>query len=284
MSDTEQICQSNDHENTTRIAMRVEYNGKQFCGSQFQLGVATIQSEMEKAVSTLARRQVTCIFSGRTDSGVHSSGQVVHCDWPDREDQIDLWRIIWSLNGILPQAISIAQAQIVPKTFHARFSAEARQYVYRILNRPQRSALLRDTHYFISYELDLEKMQQAAAYLVGSHDFKSFKSRNSDTTTTICQVMRAEILKLPEGRLEFWIRANHFVYNMVRIIVGTLVEIGVGKSQPECIIQALNEPNRALTGPTAPSWGLSLESVEYPEAYRLFTGKQESQPLSHSAR
>lgn len=283
MSDTE-LDLPMEKLRTTRIALLVEYNGKQFSGSQFQVGVATVQSELEKAVATLARQPVTCIFSGRTDSGVHARGQVVHLDWPADEKEIDLWRLVWSLNGILPQAISIANAQVVPDDFHARFSAVSRQYVYRILNRPQRSALLRDTHYFIAYDLDVEKMRQAASYLLGSHDFKSFKSTNSDTNTTLCHVMRAEILKLPEGSLDFWIRANHFVYNMVRIIVGTLVEIGIGKSQPECIIQALNEPNRALTGPTAPSWGLCLDSVEYPEAYKLFCGQPTSQPVFQSAR
>ena len=252
----------------SRIALLVEYSGQSLHGSQYQVGVRTVQSELERAISTYLRCETQVLFSGRTDSGVHAVGQVAHLDIATAD--LDIWRFCWALNGILARDISVRAAQVVPDDFHARFSATRREYVYRLLNRPQRSALLKDDHHFIPHPLDLNAMQQAASQLIGSHDFASFKSTNTDRTTTICQVSRAEFLNKGEGKLEFWITANHFVYNMVRIIVGTLIEIGLNKKPPESFVKALVESDRNLTGPTAPPWGLTLNSVEYPERYKLF--------------
>ena len=226
--------------------------------------------ELEKAVSTYARKPIKVIFSGRTDSGVHAQGQIAHFDIDNYD--ADLWRLVWALNGILPADVSVNAAQVVPATFHARFSAIERQYVYRILNRPQRSALLKDTYYFYPHPLDLRRMSRSAGYLVGDHDFSSFRSSNSDRGTSRCIVSEAKMLNLGEGRLEFWIAANHFVYNMVRIIVGTLIEIGNGERAPEEIREALKKSDRNLAGPTAPAWGLALASVRYPDSFQLFSG------------
>lgn len=253
-----------------RIALKVEYRGTRFHGSQYQVGVRTVQQELEEAVGVFLRlpeRKAKIIFSGRTDTGVHARGQIVHFDYPEA---LDLWRFCWGVNGILKHDMSVTAAQVVPDDFHARFSATRRMYVYRILNRPQRSALLKDDHWFVPLELNLDLMQEAASMLVGTHDFGAFKSSNSDTGTTVCRVERAQILNLGEGRLEFWISANHFVYNMVRIIVGTLIEIGLGKRPISDLGLALSERQRRYTGPTSPPWGLCLESVEYPEAMQLF--------------
>lgn len=256
-----------------RIALLTEYSGKKFSGSQYQVGVRTVQAELEKALSTYLRLPVKAMFSGRTDSGVHAIGQVVHFDV--EVEELDLWRFCWGVNGILPHDLSIAKAQIVPPTFHARFTARKREYVYRILNRPQRSALLKDTHHFVSLPLTVEPMKAASHALLGSHDFVAFRSTNADQTSTICDVYRAELLNLGEGQLEFWIAANHFVYNMVRIVVGTLIEIGLGKKAPESLAEALALGDRNFAGPTAPPWGLTLNSVEYPEAYKLFESNSE---------
>jgi tRNA pseudouridine38-40 synthase len=261
-----------------RIAFLIEYNGKRFCGSQYQAGVRTVQAELEKALSTYARKPITCYFAGRTDSGVHARGQVVHIDWP--EDNVDLWRLCWAVNGILPKDLSVGNGQIVPAKFHARHSAQSREYVYKILNRPQRSALWQDTHFFVPRVLDYENMIKAASYLPGEHDFSAFRSTNADKTSPICLLERAEILKLAEGQLEIWIKANHFVYNMVRIIVGTLVEIGLGKTPPDCIERALSQKQRSVTGPTAPPWGLCLEKVKYPENYNLFASDKQATPVA----
>lgn len=251
-----------------RIALLVEYCGKQFSGSQYQPGVRTVQGDLEKAIATLARKPLSVTFSGRTDAGVHALGQVAHVDWLNEE--VDLYRFCSGLNGILKEDVSVSKVQIVPQSFHARFSAIQRQYVYRICNRPHRSALFRDTHYFVPQMLDVEKMACALVSVIGDHDFAAFKSSNSDTLTTRCQLYQAELLKLSEGVLEIRIAANHFVYNMVRIIVGTLVEIGLGKKGPEIFSEALTKKNRDLLGPTAPPWGLTLELIKYPDLYQLF--------------
>ena len=251
-----------------RIALLVEYAGKKFSGSQFQNNARTVQMELEKAVSILARKSTKVILSGRTDSGVHAQGQIAHFDIDGFDS--DLWRLVWALNGILPEDVSVKAAQRVSPEFHARHCAIERRYVYRILNRPQRSALLKDTYYFYPHPLEQKRMDKAASYLVGDHDFTSFRSSNSDRGTSRCRVSEAKILNLGEGRLEFWIAANHFVYNMVRIIVGTLIEIGNGERLPEEMSRALKGSDRNLAGPTAPAWGLTLASVKYPEAFHLF--------------
>jgi len=253
-----------------RIALKLEYAGDRFHGSQFQGRVRTVQEELELAVGTFLRmpeRKAKVSFSGRTDTGVHSRGQVAHFD---SAADVDLWRFCWGVNGILKQDLSITAAQVVPDRFHARFTATERTYAYRILNRTQRSALLKDTYWFVPAQLDIESMQEAASMLVGTHDFTAFRSTSSEETSPICRVKSAQILNLGEGRLEFWISANHFVYNMVRIIVGTLIEIGLGKRPIEDVGLALSERQRRTTGPTAPALGLCLEAVEYPEELELF--------------
>lgn len=309
-----------------RIAFSLEYHGKRFHGSQLQVGVRTVQSELENAFRILAKQPLRVHLSGRTDAGVHAAGQCFHVDWPDGVapansasaaaskaaddarlahandaetagetssahangaetagvvrvagvdaaaggEGLDLWRLARALNGIMKGDIAVVGAQIVDDNFHARYSATQRQYVYRILNRPQRSALLKDTHYHIPYALDAKAMQDGALRLLGTHDFAAFRSSNSEQVSTICTVSRSEILQLDDGRLEFWIAADRFVYNMVRIIAGTLTEIGLGKRTLESLEAALEQGDRDLSGPTAPPWGLTLHSVRYPQNYKLF--------------
>ena len=293
-----------------RIALKVEYAGGNFCGSQMQKGSRTVQSELERALNVFFRtgesRAIKVTFSGRTDSGVHAAGQVAHFDLPDEF----LWRSIhagsvgflnlpeglelqdanfrasgkpelvfdericndlcWALNGILPNDLSIIQAQQVLPDFDARFSATRRSYVYRILNRAQRPVLGHKSQYFLSAPLQSESMELASECLLGQNDFVAFKSSNKEKVNTICHVVRAEILNKGEGELEFWISADHFVYNMVRIIVGTLVEVGLGKRVPSALSEALAGKDRHLAGPTAPPWGLCLYSVDYPAEFNLF--------------
>jgi tRNA pseudouridine38-40 synthase len=256
----------------SRIALLLEYSGKHFHGSQFQGGVRTVQHELEKAVAVLAGQEIRVHLSGRTDSGVNASGQVVHFDFPDRPDgaPYDLHKMAWSLNGILPKDLAVVNMAVVPETFHSRYSAVKRQYVYRILNRSQRSALLKDTHLHVRQPLSLEPMLDGASRLLGRHDFSAFRSSTTSNANPSCLIYRSELLHLREGQLEFWIAADHFVYNMVRIIVGTLLEIGLGKRDAESVTTALEKRDRDLAGPNAPPWGLTLDSVHYPEAFRLW--------------
>lgn len=247
----------------------------------------SVQQELESALAIFFRvrdgKRFLTTFSGRTDTGVDAAGQVVHFDLDDflcqaalyrdcasEISQEDLHRLCWALNGILPQNLSVTQAQLVPDNFHARFSAIRRTYVYRILSRSQRSALKQNTHHWVGNPLSFKVMKAAAAQLLGTHDFTAFRSSNADKRSSICHVERSEMLNLGEGELEFWISANHFVYNMIRIIVGTLVEIGLGKRSPSSLSEALNAKDRNLAGPTAPPVGLCLYSVDYPAEFNLF--------------
>ncbi|MDZ4835455.1 MAG: tRNA pseudouridine(38-40) synthase TruA [Candidatus Melainabacteria bacterium] len=268
-----------------RLAFLIEYHGKKISGSQFQLGVRTVQAELEAACKTLGRKEMRVHLSGRTDAGVHASGQVGHVDWPDTgEKDLDLWRMAWALNGILKSDISIVDMQLVDETFHARYRATSREYVYRFLNRAQRSVFLKDTHYLVHYPLDVEAMQDGASRLLGRHDFSSFRSTGTSQSSPICTVTRSELLQLGDGRLEFWIAADHFVYNMVRIIAGTLTEIGLGKRTPDSVENALEKSDRDLAGPTAPPWGLTLYSVSYPQNYNLFERDPSQRRLKEFSR
>ncbi|MBY0356910.1 MAG: tRNA pseudouridine(38-40) synthase TruA [Candidatus Obscuribacterales bacterium] len=269
-----------------RIALKIEYCGQAFCGSQMQAHPGSVQHELETALATFFRvrdgKRFLTTFSGRTDAGVHATGQVAHFDLDDFLSQAifnklsfelneeDLLRLCWSLNGILPSELSVTAAQPVSDKFHARFTALRRTYVYRILNRAQRSAIKQKTHYFVPSKLSYKVMKASAGQLLGSHDFSAFRSTNSDKGSSICHVDRVEILNLGEGELEFWISANHFVYNMIRIIVGTLIEVGLGKRPPSALSEALKGKDRNLAGPTAPPHGLCLHSVDYPAEFNLF--------------
>jgi tRNA pseudouridine38-40 synthase len=254
----------------TRLALKIEYDGANFCGNQYQVGVRTVQQELEQALAVLAKQPVRVIFSGRTDSGVHAKGQVAHCEWPVLPLP-DLSRMCWSLNGILPLDLSVTSLQWVPADFHARFSAISRKYAYRILNRPQRSPVLKTTHYLVPTLLNIKAMQTAALQLLGEHDFSAFKSSHADHHGAVCKVAQAEILNLGEGMLELWIEANRFVYNMVRVIAGTVIEIGLSKRAADDLLRVIATKDRNQAGPTAPAWGLCLESVKYPSSYGLFS-------------
>jgi tRNA pseudouridine38-40 synthase len=259
-----------------RIALLLEYSGKHFHGSQYQEGVRTVQAELERALAVLARKPVRAHLSGRTDAGVHARGQVVHVDVDDDWhfcaplDEAGRLDLIWRLNGILARDISLTKICCVESNFHARYRAIEREYCYRILNRPQRSALLKDTYTHVRAPLHLEAMQEAAAAILGTHDFTAFQSSGSADVSPICSVKRSQILNLREGELEFWIAADHFVYNMVRIICGTLIDVGLGKRNAEIVSLALNSGDRNMAGPTAPALGLTLDSVKYPEAFKLW--------------
>lgn len=285
-----------------RIAGKIEYAGGGFAGSQMQAtGLRTVQSELERAVSTFFRtggQRIAVNFAGRTDAGVHAAGQVVHFDLSENQlqssnigwapgDPVDLEaraRIAWGLNGLLEHDLSVVAVQQVPDTFDARRSATMRTYVYRILNRSQRSAVLSGNHYFVGAQLDVKLMEAACSALLGTHDYFGFRSSTSDKSCTRCTVDVARILNLGEGKLEFWISANHFVYNMVRIIVGTLVEIGLGKRSPSAIEEALATKRRDCAGPTAPPWGLCLAKVEYGSEFSLFPEEFFQKPRSQENR
>lgn len=257
----------------TRYSFLIQYQGRNYAGSQIQFNedgterpIPTIQGELEKAICTLKRvekthnnpRPIKTVFSGRTDAGVNSVGQTVHVDL---DEPIVASRFIRSINGLLPKDISISDVCEVPETFHSQKSAKKRQYRYVFLNRKQRKAfdgdLLR-----VRYDLDIERMNKALSYLIGYHDFSSFKNQGSSNPYTDCEVYETSCWR-NEDMVIVDVIANRFLYNMVRIIIGTLLDIERGNKDPEYMADVLKACDRTKAGQTVSPSGLTLLKVEY---------------------
>ncbi len=251
-----------------RFAVVVEYIGTNYAGSQIQPDEVTIQSELEKALSTLISGgknppRIKSIFSGRTDAGVHSKGQVVHFDC---EKPIVASRFLNSINGLLPKDISVKSINQVDESFHAQLSARYRVYQYKIVNRNQRSVW--DGHSLLVREpLVLERMNKSLSYLIGEHDFTSFKSAKASSPAKDCIVYKAKCTKDGDS-ITVEIAANRFLYNMVRTIVGTMLMIEHNKLEPEFMKKVLEAKDRRTAGPTINPDGLTLVEVGY-EPYKL---------------
>ncbi|MHA1127478.1 MAG: tRNA pseudouridine(38-40) synthase TruA [Alphaproteobacteria bacterium] len=249
-----------------RFALKIEYDGQPFFGWQRQPTLTTVQGEMEAAVRKLESDCELVQGAGRTDSGVHATGQVAHVDL--KRDWTD-FRLNEALNFHLkPAPISILQIARVADDFHARFSAVERRYQFRILSRRAPLTFDRGTIWQVPTELDAEAMQKAADYLIGKHDFTTFRS-------TICQAaspvktldeLRVEVIDHPHGtEYRFYIRARSFLHNQVRSFIGTLERVGAGAWEPEQVKHALEAADRAECGPVSPPHGLYLAKVIYPE-------------------
>lgn len=255
-----------------KYALTIEYIGTNYSGSQIQPNQTTIQSELEKALSTLTGvnkkeaaaslnvtpRRIKTIFSGRTDAGVHAKGQVVHFV---SEETIVASKFLNSLNGILPNDISVSSIIEVSDDFHAQKSGRYRRYQYRIANRRFRSAW--DSHLLLVREpLDTERMNKALSYLIGAHDFTSFKSSQATDPASVCVVYKAHCTK-SDDEIIIEIVANRFLYNMVRTIVGTLLLIEKKGLQPKLMKEILDKKDRTQAGPTISPDGLTLMEVGY---------------------
>lgn len=246
-----------------RYAIKVEYIGKNYSGSQKQ-GVndnktpKTIQSELEIALYILLNSKIKTIFSGRTDRGVNAKGQVVHFE---SDKPIVASRFINSLNGLLPDDIAVSEIKEVPKGFHAQKSAKKRYYQYVFYNRKHRSAFDGDLM-LVKYDIDIQRMQKALEYLDGEHDFSAFRSSGSTVPNKICFIYKAECKKLGDT-IVIDIVGNRFLYNMVRAIVGTLLLIEKNNLPPEFIKEILDGKDRTKAGKTVNPYGLTLMKVEY---------------------
>lgn len=251
-----------------KYSIVLEYIGTNYSGSQVQPDKVTIQSELNKALCTLNRdigfdkndnpKTIKTIFSGRTDAGVHSKGQVVHFE---SSKPIVASRFLNSLNGLLPDDISVKSIQEVDEDFHAQLSAKYRVYQYKIVNRQQRSVW--DGHSLLIREpLDVERMNKSLSFLIGEHDFTSFKSARTENPAKDCVVYKAECIKQGDV-ITFEIAANRFLYNMVRTIVGTMLKIEHEKLDPEFMKQVLEAKDRTKAGATISPDGLTLVEVGY---------------------
>ncbi|HAS3610041.1 TPA: tRNA pseudouridine(38-40) synthase TruA [Vibrio cholerae] len=248
-----------------RIALGIEYDGTHYYGWQRQREVKSVQEALEKALSKIANHPVEVQCAGRTDAGVHGTGQVVHFD-TSAERQMVAWTM--GANANLPKDIAVRWAMAVPDKFHARFSATARRYRYVIYNHVYRPGILNSGVSHYHDELDVEKMQQAGQYLLGENDFTSFRAVHCQSRSPWRNVMHLNVTR--HGRyVVIDIKANAFVHHMVRNITGSLIAVGRGEQKPEWIQWLLAQKDRTLAAATAKAEGLYLVSVDYPAHFGL---------------
>ncbi|MBS3901849.1 MAG: tRNA pseudouridine(38-40) synthase TruA [Dethiobacter sp.] len=240
------------------IKLTIGYDGSKYHGFQLQKNAVTIQECLERAMHTVFCHPVRVIAAGRTDSGVHAEGQVVNFR---AASQIAVERIPYALNSVLPRDIVVSRAEKVSELFHARYSAVSKVYTYTVDNAPHPRVLLRHYSLHLRVALDLALMKNAAATLLGRHDFSSFMGSASSVKTAVRQLLRLEIAEA-DGFITITAEANGFLYNMMRIIVGTLVEVGLGKREAD-LLPLLQAKDRNAAGWTVPPHGLILREVKY---------------------
>ena len=248
-----------------RIAIGIEYDGTAYRGWQRQRTGLGVQACVEDAISEVADERVEVTCAGRTDSGVHASGQVAHFDTGAHRSERG-WLL--GANSRLPEDINLTWVKPVSDDFHARFSATARSYRYVILNRLVRSALLRRRAWWVHPPLDHARMHAAARALVGEHDFSSFRAAGCQASGPVREI-RTISVERDGDRVILEVTANAFLQHMVRNITGTLVAIGCGEEQPGWIADVLEHRDRTRGGVAAPPHGLTLIRVEYPDEFAI---------------
>lgn len=241
------------------IKLIIEYDGKGFNGWQKQPNKLNIQGEIERAIKEVTGEEVELNASGRTDAGVHAISQVANFK---TQSNIDINKIPLALNSKLKKSIIIKKAEEVDLNFHARYNAKGKKYRYIINNSLVGSAIYRDLEYNFPIKLDVEKMKHAAKYFEGEHDFKAFRSSGTSNKNSVREIYKVEI-KEENERIILEFTGNGFLYNMVRIMVGTLMDVGLGKIKPESIKDIIDSKERTKAGKTAPAQGLYLVEVYY---------------------
>ncbi len=242
-----------------RIGLKIEYDGTAYGGWQRQKNAPSIQQTIEEALERALGCSCRVIGAGRTDAGVHAYGQVAHLDI---ETKIPADRFSYILNQKLPDDIRIVQSWQAAENFHARRDAIGKHYRYTIYQAPHASALERNSSVHVPQQLDVKKMQQAAQVLIGEHDFSAFRTVGSNIVGTVRTVYRLEVQQQGQHiHIDIW--GNGFLYNMVRIIAGTLIEVGKGKIPVQEMQSILDSKERARPGATAPAKGLAMCEVFY---------------------
>lgn len=248
-----------------RIALAVRYDGSAYHGWQYQDNVKTVQDLLERALSRVANQPVTVVCAGRTDAGVHATGQVVHFD-----TEVERSERSWTFgaNANMSSDISVLWAKSVADDFHARFSATARTYRYVLLNQDIRPGILKNAVGWHIKHLDETRMHRAAQYLIGEHDFSAFQGSGCQAKHAVRTIYHIEIVR--KGRMVvFEVKANAFLLHMVRNLVGTLIEIGQGTKPVSWMSEVLHSQDRRAAGVTIMPNGLYLVSVDYPQHYDL---------------
>jgi tRNA pseudouridine38-40 synthase len=241
------------------IKLTIEYDGKDFNGWQKQPDKLNIQGNIEKVISEITKEEIELIGSGRTDAGVHAIGQVANFK---TNSNIPIEKFAIAINSRLKKSIIIKKAEEVPERFHSRYNCKKKTYRYIINNSDMGSAIYRNLEYNIKMPLNLENMKKASKYFEGEHDFSAFKASGTSSKSSVRTIYSADVKKENE-RIIIELTGNGFLYNMVRIISGTLVEVGLGKIRPEEIKDIIDSKNRQMAGKTLPPYGLYLVEVNY---------------------
>ena len=241
------------------IKLTIEYDGKEFNGWQKQPNKLNIQGEIERAIEGVTKEKVELYASGRTDAGVHAFGQVANFK---TNSNIPIEKMATAINSQLKYSIRIKKAEEVEENFHSRYNCKEKTYMYIINNEEQASAIFRNMEYHFPKKLDIEKMQKAAKYFEGEHDFSAFKSSGTSSKSSVRKIYNADVSTY-NGRIIIKLTGNGFLYNMVRIIAGTLLEVGMGAIKPESIKEIIEDKDRKKAGKTLPPHGLYLVKVEY---------------------
>lgn len=243
------------------VRFLISYDGSKYFGWQRQDGFVSVQETIEEAILAVTSHHATVQGAGRTDTGVHALGQVAHAHVETRlEDE----RLLFALNAHLPESVVLRRLETCREDFHARFQAVSKRYLYRTEASRFPSPFGHGRTHWTPQALDFDAMRGAAQALLGRHDFKAFSSTGSPRATTVREVQRIHFLFRRDG-WAFVIQANGFLYNMVRAIAGTLLDVGRGRLASDVVGRALETGERKITGPTAPAAGLYLLSVQYPE-------------------
>lgn len=242
-----------------RIKLTVAYDGTNYCGWQIQPNGITIEAALNRAVSTLTGEEIRVLGASRTDSGVHALGNVAVFDTRSR---IPAERFSYALNQRLPRDIAVVNSEEVPLDWHPRYQNSRKTYEYRIINTKVPMPTERLYHCFVGFDLDVEKMREGAAYLLGEHDFASFCCIRTNAKTTVRTITELNI-EQKDKEIVIRVSGNGFLYNMVRIIAGVLIRVGRGFYEPEKVLSLLEGKERTREAVTAPPQGLFLVGIEY---------------------
>jgi len=237
----------------------ISYDGTLFSGYQVQVEKRTVQSELEAVLTKMHKKAVKVVASGRTDAGVHAIGQVIHFD-TSLDIPTDRW--VQAMNAMLPKDIAVLSAEVVSETFHARFDAKGKTYKYEIDLSDIRNPLMRNYAFHYPYPVDKSRIEEAISYTLGTHDFSSFCAANTDVKDKV-RTIHSIVCEQEGNLLRLTYTGNGFLYNMVRILTGTLIEIGTGRREPEEMSYIIAKRDRSAAGKTAPAQGLYLEKVFY---------------------
>lgn len=244
--------------------LTVAYDGKNYCGFQIQDNAHTVEAAFRTAMFQLFGDDYDFMYSSRTDSGVHALGQVVVIDI---NKEIPEWKIPYAINAHLPDDIVVRNIEAVADDFHPRYHARYKTYRYRIYNHTFMNPLHNDDSHFIHKILDVTKMQEAAKLFIGEHDFKAFSSQGSSVKTTVRTIYKADVIQTGD-LIEVFITGNGFLYNMVRIMVGALEQVGLGQYEPNYINEIIESKDRSLIKRMAPARGLTLMGIYY-DTYKI---------------